>query len=404
MADNKWNDNKIEELLGAMPDVQDKRSESDILARLKQDERLQQVPRRKKRKGWMPVFVAVAALLMIGILVPSMLRQQDGAMSKDESSDAMITSERANIPVQDHAGEENSLFRSEIEEKGASTFSKMRMDATSHVVLPDDLNGMYPFRIGLTQAANSIPVTFLLPGERVKNDFPDEEPDSVALYQRYAAEIPETDLGFDDYHPYVGEVTLEGDTVVHQVPEGHLYDRASATLEVYNHSIQDTFTDHAQFKTVDERGELANFDQVGKTTIVNLEAGKRPLPYYKYVMPSGQIYLIPYAAETTETTEQALLAMKDVQNDIVESVVPADVTYKVREENGVAVITFDSPLDLDSLAPDEATAMIEGFMLTASNYDQQVRLENSVQTHFGKYDLTSVLPEPIGVNPIPFPG
>lgn len=404
MADNEWNDNKIEELLGAMPDVQDKRSESDILARLKQDERLQQVPRRKKRKGWMPVFVAVAALLMIGILVPSMLRQQDGAMSSKESSDAMTTSERADIPVQDHAGEETALFRSKMEKEDASTFSAIQMDTTSYVVLPDDLNGMYPFRIGLTQAAISIPVTFLLTDERVKTDFPDGEPDSVALYHRYAAEIPETDFGFDDYHPYVGEVTLEGDTVVHQVPEGHMYDRSSATLEVYNHSIQDTFTDHAQFKTVDERGELANFDQVGKTTVRNIEAGKSPLPYYKYVMPSGQIYLIPYNAETTDTVEQALLAMKDVHNDIVETVVPSDVTYKVQEENGVAVITFDRPLDLNALAPDEANAMIEGFMLTASNYDQQVRLKNSVQTHFGKYDLTTALPEPLGPNPIPFPG
>ena len=45
---------------------------SEILARLKQDERLN-IPRRKKSKKWMPALVAVAALLVIGLLIPSML-------------------------------------------------------------------------------------------------------------------------------------------------------------------------------------------------------------------------------------------------------------------------------------------------------------------------------------------
>ena len=52
---------------------QDNRPKSEILARLKQDERLN-TPHRKKTKKWMPAFVAVAALLFIGLLVPSMLR------------------------------------------------------------------------------------------------------------------------------------------------------------------------------------------------------------------------------------------------------------------------------------------------------------------------------------------
>ena len=40
MTHKNWNDNKIENLLGDMPDVSDNRPMSEILARLKQDERL----------------------------------------------------------------------------------------------------------------------------------------------------------------------------------------------------------------------------------------------------------------------------------------------------------------------------------------------------------------------------
>ena len=38
MTDKKWDDKKIEELLDNIPDAPDKRSKSDILARLKQEQ------------------------------------------------------------------------------------------------------------------------------------------------------------------------------------------------------------------------------------------------------------------------------------------------------------------------------------------------------------------------------
>ena len=83
MTHKNWNDNKIENLLGDMPDVSDDRPKSEILARLKQDERLN-TPRRKKSKKWMPALVAVAALLVIGLLVPSMLGQNEVSMKDQE--------------------------------------------------------------------------------------------------------------------------------------------------------------------------------------------------------------------------------------------------------------------------------------------------------------------------------
>ena len=47
MTHKNWNDNKIENLLGDMPGVSDDRPMSEILARLKQDERLN-TPHRKR--------------------------------------------------------------------------------------------------------------------------------------------------------------------------------------------------------------------------------------------------------------------------------------------------------------------------------------------------------------------
>ncbi len=91
MTDKNWNDNKIENLLGDMPGVSDNRPMSEILARLKQDERLN-TPHRKKSKKWMPALVAVAALLVIGLLVPSMLGQNEMSM-KDQSIENKMMNE-----------------------------------------------------------------------------------------------------------------------------------------------------------------------------------------------------------------------------------------------------------------------------------------------------------------------
>ncbi len=70
-----------------------------------------------------------------------------------------------------------------------------------------------------------------------------------------------------------------------------------------------------------------------------------------------------------------------------------------RVEDEIAVITFKEQLDVNAFDQNEMNQMIEGFMLTAKGYDKQVRLENVVQESFGKYDLTEVLPMPIGSNP-----
>ena len=79
MTDNKWDDNKIDSLLSTMPDIRDERLESDILMRLKQDERLHP-PRRTMSKKWISALAALAALLVFSLLIPSMLRQNDSAM------------------------------------------------------------------------------------------------------------------------------------------------------------------------------------------------------------------------------------------------------------------------------------------------------------------------------------
>lgn len=399
MDEQKWTDDKMEKLFKEMPDLKDSRSKEEILDKLKKDERIEPPIEPKRKKPWLPASVAVAALLVLSFLLPSMLN--DDKREMDQTME--ISVESGNVKEQFPAVEHSETYDAEsaIEEEAMEVemFSQ-KSDPGSHILLPGQLEKVRTLQVGFTHEAIVFPVTILIPDSRIAEDFTVGRPDSVALYNKYAKEFPELELGFDAYHPYKGELTVRDDIVYHRLPTGHPYDIASAAVYVYEESVRATFTDHKELRVVDENGGQAQFDQVGAVEPIKLTGGKKQLPYYKYVFPSGDTYLLPEGGIAYKTVEAALLCMKERPNDLVQPLVPETIEYDVREDEDYAVITFRKPLDLSEMETVAATEMIEGFMLTAQNYGKTVKLENVVQDQFGKYDLVSVLPEPVAVNPV----
>ena len=395
MPDNNWNDDKIEYLLRSMPKASDERSASDILDQLKKDDRLMTKSSNRFAKKWIPGLVAVAALFVLSLLVPSMLNGNKGQMN--------ISSEPATMRTEGKGATESV----EMEESEQSSAAEESMDAasfslksvtTSHVIIPDDYVEGRLFPIGLIHEATVIPVTFIMPEEMITNDFPGSSPSSVELYNKYVSQVREEELGFDDYHPYKGEISESADEIIHQVGENHLYDNSPTTLEIYTNSAIATFsTDHTKWKVVDEKGNPVAFDYIGLEMEFHLE---RRGPYFKYVMADGRVYLVPYQNGDTKTVSEALLAMRQATNDVVQEVIPSGVDYSVEVQDGTIMLTFDASLDLTRFAINEVNEMLEGFMLTAESYDMQIQLKNVQQEFFGNYDLTKPLPKPVGVNPI----
>lgn len=105
----KWTEKEIKECLKSMPDIKDNRSAEDILNRLKKEERLQEVVGKKQKSfGWLPVAAIMAAILFIGLLLPSMLKMNqpqydemaDRSLESDTANDAAV-SEEASILSED---------------------------------------------------------------------------------------------------------------------------------------------------------------------------------------------------------------------------------------------------------------------------------------------------------------
>src|SRR5690606_19513939 len=183
------------------------------------------------------------------------------------------------------------------------------------------LEGLTLFNLGMTENALVIPVSFIIPDDRLQEDFGTADVDAVELYNRYAADLDEEALGFDDYHPFSGTLSSTANGVKHELPDAHDYDMASASISVYFNSLAATFDEGTEISIVDESGNPAYFDQAGP--VEPIEPGSRNIAYYSYSTANGDSYLVPGYDMPHEDASAALEAMKSSPNDLYGSVVPA---------------------------------------------------------------------------------
>jgi len=270
----------------------------------------------------------------------------------------------------------------------------------SPAVFVEDIVDGTVFHLGLaSDAASSIPVTFVIPNSRIEEDFGKLELSSLELYEKYAAQLDEEALGFQEYHPYKGRISADKDVLIHTLPSGHGYDIAPGAMEVYNGTLQDTFYGFREIVFHNEDGTLSEFDQVGEPSKpLKLTSGINYYNYYLYTQENGKEYLSPNFTKSYVTLDEALQDMKVKPNDIYSTVIPEAVKFDVTEGDGLTKVTFTEALNLELLDPKAALQMVEGILLTAASFDEQLQFENVVQTEWNEFDFSKPLDIPVGPN------
>ncbi|MET3658203.1 hypothetical protein [Sporosarcina psychrophila] len=406
MTHKDWNDNKIEKLLGDVPDISDDRPMSEILARLKQDERLN-TPHRKKSKKWMPALVAVAALLVIGLLVPSMFGENELSMKDQSTDNKMMQSEDAEPSARGASLENESITDEEAEMgtmDGFSTKMASETGRTHHfAVYSEDVTDSTLFHLGLAgDQALSIAVTFIIPNSQINEDIGFLEPTSYDLYKKYADRLDESALGFQEYHPYKGDIAADDHVIIHQLPQDHGYDIASASMEVYLNSLQDTFYGYQEVRFENEDGTATMFSDVGQpSSPLILKSGRNHSNYYMFEQQDGQQYLTSNFSQSQPSLNEALKQMKVKPNDVFQPVIPSTLNFEVKADDKLTTIKFAQPLDLDAMEPEKAMQMVEGMLLTAADFGEQLQFDNVVQEEWNGFNFSQPLPVPVGSNPLP---
>lgn len=389
MARDEWNEEQIEKLLTEMPDIKDNRSATEILRKLHNDERLSEQRRTRKNGRWIPAIVSVAALLLLTILIPSILQK--------------TTLHTANDEVSIKESMDSKDLSVEQIEKADHSVRQIDSNYVRFALYDEELGNQTAFPIGLvSDMATSIPVTMLIPQTTIEQDFAQTSLSTFDLYMHYAVQIDEEALGFQEYHPYVGELQVDGNVIVHHLPTDHPYDLASASIAVYTNSLQNTFIDFEEVHFQQMDGSPIEFDQVGEEAApLQLTNNRQRVNYYVFTSQMGQSFLSTNDGTQYDRLESALIAMKEQPNELFQSVFPSNIDFTVTKEKAGTLVKFNEPVDLESMDLVKAQQMIDAILLTAASFNESIRFENIVQTNWNGLDFSGFMPQPIGPNPLP---
>ncbi|MET4558972.1 rhodanese-related sulfurtransferase [Lysinibacillus parviboronicapiens] len=430
MTHKQFDEDQLEQVLNNAPKLSDHRSKDEVLQRLLADARLQDnshlqaavqepiesqltthevnekqdfiqaenkdLPITKRKYKKMPLFMSVAAVFVLTLIAGSMfVNNNDSPKDQATPDSATFSSMPENRATKEIESSDNVMDSSIVAEH-------TRMMSLRTSVYEEDLTDAVVFRIGLAggKAAESVPMTYIIPNERVVADFGKEKPTSLQMYEKYAPQIDEEAMGFTNYHPYKGELEEKGETLVHVLPKKNAYDIASASVSKYLGSLKDTFSDsdykEIAFENAD--GTAYEFSQVGEPSEPMALIPREHYNFYVYTETNGTEYLSPDFRKTFSTVTEALTDMRHKNDDVYVSAIPENVTYTVKEEADGVVVTFDVELDLMTMDAVRATQLIEAMMLTAASFDKKLRLDNVVQDSWEGFDLTKYLPMPVGAN------
>lgn len=397
MPNNQWDDDHIESLLRDFPAIRDERPKEEVYQRLAGNK-----PVRKRQKQWLPLLVAALAFITIGILVASILSQSgmNSALNEQSTeSGAEQSAATATESAEDRAQQEEGASSEEAE--SSSTVTVQENAGTDRFsVYEEDLEGHTLFTVGFTENAFVIPLSFLIPNSQIAEDFEEENPNTVELYNQYASQLDEKALGFEEYHPYTGRIAMGAGGAEHMLPSDHQYDLASASIGVYIATLQETFRDAGQVAIVNEDGSPAEFNQIGPMEPVITDVNN--VAFYAYTTAAGEIYLVPGYGMPFETAAEAIGAMKASPNDFQKSTIPESVDFTVTETVDLVEIQFQEPFDLEAMEEADAKRMIESLTLTAKSYGKQLQVANIKQAQWLGYDFTQPLEMPIAANKTPW--
>lgn len=394
MPNSKWTDESIEDLLKDFPAIKDNRTKEEVYNQLARKEK---VPKRPKK--WLPFLVAALGFITVGILIATIISQNgiDTAQNSQESTeDSATTTEQAD----QEASVIPKAEEPEAEESGQFSIAQVETPLRT-AVYEDAIGDQTLMTIGLTENAFVIPVSFLIPREQTEAVFGDKVLSSFDLYQEYADDIDEAQLGFDEYHPYAGTLEQTATGIRHLLPQDHQYDLASASIGVYFNTLSETFVDVEEIEVVNDDGSPAEFSEIGSVEpIVPVEEN---IAYYSFKSSNGEVYLVPGYDMPFTAASEAIEALTESPNDFYEATVPQHIEIQVSETADLVQVEFEDELDLNSLDSLVAVRMIESFALTADAFGKRVEVEGVQSDSWNGFDFSQPLPVPAAPNLLEWP-
>ncbi|HHY71656.1 MAG TPA: hypothetical protein GX497_00205 [Bacillus bacterium] len=403
MHKSTFDDEQLEKLLQSFPKVKDNQDPDQLFAKISsriEEEKVaeKQVnrknPVRKKRTWILPTLASIAAVIIVVIVVPSFLYEQDHTMEN-----AQIESQKEKM-IEDDTGDNAENFLMMAEE---GSMARIAAENQSHIIM--DVEENQEILTAFVPDANAqfvVPISFIVPKEGASTRL--KRLESIKDY------LHEDEWGLSDY--ILENVKLSekdnGKKLIIDVPINHSYGNGSTMEIIFLETVKLTAKqlgyEAVEFRTEGKLGiMLGNY---GELTELNLKKNQTKGIYF-VLQPNGhaQKFLVPIQMDVDFS--DAIAAMKlPIELDTEQIILPirAEINFKritLNKEKNEAIIEF---AEGTPLANDEnSLLMIEAILMTAKEYGvQSVLFINASQNIIGPFNLLEPISIPLAVNPMPY--
>lgn len=402
MHKSTFDDEQLEKLLQSMPMVKDTQDPEQLFAKISSrleeelpiDKKIENKKLVQKKRPWiLPTLASIAAVVIIALVVPSFLHEQESALDeptqqlKKETIEDDVERNAENFPMM---AEEGPAIKMAVVNPSHVITEVLENEEIITVAVPD------------TNAQFVVPLSFRAPK--------DEAISRLERVETINDHLHEEEWGLSSY--ILENVTLSegnnGKKLIIDVPADHQYGNGSAMEVIFLATVKVIAKQLGygiiEFRTEGNQGiVLGNY---GKLTTIDLQKEKTKGVYYVFEPNgAGQKFLVPLPMDVEFS--KAIEAMKvpnDIEKQQITPAIAVDINFQkivIEENNKSALIEF---VEGTNLVNDETSAlMIEAILMTAKEYGvKTVEFKNAGPDYIGPYNLLEPVQVPLAVNPMPY--
>ncbi|HHW38135.1 MAG TPA: hypothetical protein GXX18_13020 [Bacillales bacterium] len=407
MHKSTFNDEQLEKLLKCMPKVKTTQDPEQLFAkissRLEEEKKMEvtgndfkKTPKRKKT--WiLPTLASIAAVIIVSLVIPSFLHQQDSAT---EETNNKANEQRSIIDEKPKEAENSTMMAKE------GPMARLAFASRLHLIteLPETQE-IITVAVPDENAQFIVPISFIVPK--------DGDMTNLERMETIQEHLHEEEWGLSSYileNVKFSEEQMDNGVkkLIIDVPENHPYSNGSAMEIMFLSTVKEIAkqlgVSTVEFRTDSKPGIM--LDHYGELKVLDLEKEKVKRLYYIF-QPNGQIqkFLVPFPKEVefTKALEEMKLPMEiDLQQ--IKPAIPETIQFKgvdMDQSTHHAVIEF---AEGTTLTNDETNLlMVEAILMTAKEYGAEtVEFKNASTDFIGPFNMLESIQVPLAVNPMPY--
>lgn len=410
MKKSNYDEYEVEQLLRSLPKVKDRQDPDELFNQISKS--MKDQPKQKRKWTWtFPTLASIAAILLLAIIVPSMIQDQQQYSTEGihtEESTAIKESQLNRDAADGATIEMAPKFNDQLDQGQSFGIAKEGNQPANNSILHHTIT-VIPEGMKLVTAAvpdpNAqvvIPVAFLIAENEPILDF----------VENINSRIGEQTLGLSEsmlQNLQLSEANIEGNqeakkVIVNMTSDNEMLQGSTNELMFLN-TIKETFRhlgyEKAEF-TVNGKPGLA-LSNYGEIRELNLEKNNQS-GYLLYITENNLTYLTPYQVEPSQdpSLESTIGSMQKGNPEYgLQPSIPENVSFsaiQVDDSKRLATFTFS---DVKLEDNERYEYMIDAILLTSKEFGiEQVEFNNMNINNIGKYDLSRSIIVPKAANVI----